>query len=609
MQGEVARDAWVGLAPGDVVADAYRVTRVISETGTGVVVEAVHEADSRRVAIKAMRPSSEPDATARFLFEAKAVAQIKSTHVARVLDVATLAGGAPFVVMEYLEGHDLGALVKGAGVLPIGDAIDYVLQACEALAEAHSAGIVHQDLKPSNIFLTMTPEGTTLVKLLDFGISHQGGAEGELRSTSKRVIVGSPIYMAPEQARSLRKSDLRADIWSLGIILHEILTGQMPFAGATPAEVSASVAADAPIPCRSQRPDVPAAVEAVILRCLEKAPEDRFANVGELAAALVAFGPDEAPLSMRRIVSTLERANKVTAAPPAMDLVAQVSMPAMRPLLMPRVPDSGVQPRVLASAPPSVPPAPPSAPKAPPEPVVADEEPAAPEDEIPDAVAGQVSLEGLDGPEAAPDPIIIAPESLDALPSDGESSTSALAEMIASELGPESFRLAAVMAEAPILMPPVTAEVASFAPPAPSVAPPPVAPPAAPPRSMRGVAIAAVVVAALAIGVVVVRGGAGGAAPAAHDAPKVSSTLPQPVVRDEVTALPSLVRPVVSSEAQPAASAAPVPVPAPPPAAAAAPVDPNAAGAAARKPGHPKPPTPASAPAAAGTAAFGGSRE
>ena len=192
------------VAIGELVANKYRVERVLGRGGMGVVVAALHEQLAQRVAIKMLLPEAEasPNALARFTREARAAATIRGEHVARVLDVGELPGGAPYIVMEYLEGRDLAQTLTDRGTLPPEEAVSYVLQACEAIAEAHAAGIVHRDLKPSNIFVTTGPDGSPLVKVLDFGISKallSGSAEGQLTTTSS--FVGSPIYSPPSPFR------------------------------------------------------------------------------------------------------------------------------------------------------------------------------------------------------------------------------------------------------------------------------------------------------------------------------------------------------------------------------------------------------------------------
>jgi serine/threonine protein kinase len=301
--GDLAID--MGIGPGDVVAGKYRVVRVIGHGGMGVVVEAIHEALDLRVAIKFLRPEAGADAeaTGRFLMEAKALAHFKSVHIARVTDVSYPHDEVPYFVMEYLDGHDLGAALAVDGTLEVATAVDYALQVCEALAEAYAAGIVHRDIKPSNLFLTKGTDGSTLVKLLDFGISkHTGTSEAPaLNVTRTRAFMGSPRYMAPEQMRSMRRVDHRVDIWSLGVVLHESLTGQPPFVGDTLPEVCAAIAADDPVRVRQLRRDVPIELQDVILRCLAKDPEKRYADVAKLANDLAPFASPDAAVAARRI--------------------------------------------------------------------------------------------------------------------------------------------------------------------------------------------------------------------------------------------------------------------------------------------------------------------
>jgi serine/threonine-protein kinase len=321
------------IKPGDIVAGKYKVIRIIGEGGMGVVVEAVHQTLDQRVAIKFHRPqaSGNEESIARFLREARAAAQIRSEHIARVSDVATLDGGDPYFVMEFLEGQDLDAVIEADGPLTITTALDYSLQVCEALAEAHALGIVHRDLKPANLFLARRGDGTTIVKLLDFGISKTlpKGDDAELSMTKTRALMGSPLYMAPEQMRSTKRVDHRADIWSLGVLMHEMLTGETPFVGETLPEVCASIAADEPIPLTMKRPDAPFELENVILRCLEKDPDGRYADVAELVTTLAPVLPAEAASSIARIVRVLR--GQGTASNPSIG--PAVSMRHSRPSL------------------------------------------------------------------------------------------------------------------------------------------------------------------------------------------------------------------------------------------------------------------------------------
>jgi serine/threonine-protein kinase len=242
---------------------------------------------------------------ARFSNEARSAAKIQSEHVARVLDVGVLDDGSPYMVMEYLEGTDLAGLIKQRGSIPGPEAIEYVLQACEALAEAHVAGIVHRDLKPANLFLTRRADGSPSVKVLDFGISKAAlsndGAGQALTQTA--AVLGSPSYMAPEQLKSARQADPRTDIWALGIILHELMTGACAFQADTVPELYVSILQAPPTALRQRLPNAPPALEAVLLRCLEKDPARRYASVGELALALAEFAPTRAQPSVERVAT------------------------------------------------------------------------------------------------------------------------------------------------------------------------------------------------------------------------------------------------------------------------------------------------------------------
>lgn len=287
--------------PGDVVAGKYRVERVLGSGGMGIVVAARHVVLDQRVAIKFLRPdvASNAEIVTRFAREARAAVRIQSEHVARVIDVGELPGGAPFMVMEYLEGADLGEVLQKRGALPVGEAVEYLLQACEALAEAHVGGVVHRDLKPANLFLTQRADGSPVVKVLDFGISK--ALHGDAVVTQTQALVGSPRYMSPEQLRSPRDVDARSDVWSLGIILFELLTGEAPFRADTVPQLYVNILSQSPDSLRIRRPDIPPPVEAILLRCLEKEVSRRFSNVGELARALGDFAPPRARVSIERI--------------------------------------------------------------------------------------------------------------------------------------------------------------------------------------------------------------------------------------------------------------------------------------------------------------------
>lgn len=296
------------VKPGDVVAGKYQVERVLGAGGMGVVVAAMHQQLHERVAIKFLlaEVAQHPGAVERFQREARAAVRIKSEHVARVFDVDMLEDGVPYMVVEFLEGVDLTHRLEKVGSLPPEEAVEYVLQACEAMAEAHTLGIVHRDLKPSNLFLTRRANGEPLIKVLDFGISKMAPAPEDAPRpslTSTTGVFGSPMYMSPEQARSAKNVDARTDIWSLGVVLYELLSGRAPFEGTMVPEVVAKIAADPPLPLRDSVPDLDPRLEQIVLRCLEKSPSHRYQNVAELASDLVPFGGPRAMISMHRITA------------------------------------------------------------------------------------------------------------------------------------------------------------------------------------------------------------------------------------------------------------------------------------------------------------------
>jgi serine/threonine-protein kinase len=304
---------------GDVLAGKYRVERVLGAGGMGVVLAAQHLDLEKRVAIKLMRAEMLADAgsVARFLREARAAVRIESEHVARVLDVGRIENGAPYLVMEFLEGVDLQARLRERGPMPVPQAVDFLVQACVGVAEAHALGIVHRDLKPANLFLIRRSDGQPLVKVLDFGISKLAdlGSESGMSVTKTGSVMGSPLYMSPEQMRSAKDVDARSDIWALGVILFELLTGRTPFLGTTLTEVTVQVITEPPPPVRSLRPDVPGGLEAVIQRCLEKDRRVRFSNVAEVARALVDFGPPRLAATVERISGIAHASGQPASAP------------------------------------------------------------------------------------------------------------------------------------------------------------------------------------------------------------------------------------------------------------------------------------------------------
>jgi len=302
-----------GVREGEILAGRYRVEKVLGAGGMGVVVAARHVHLDTKVAIKFLLPAftTSPEAVGRFAREARAASKITSEHVARVFDVGTLDNGAPYLVMEFLEGEDLAAWLRQRGPLPIEQAVDFVLQACIAVADAHGLGIVHRDLKPGNLFCVRRSDGQWVIKVLDFGISKVtdygiAGLQGAVTNTS--AVLGSPLYMSPEQMRSARDVNAQTDIWALGVILFEFLTGRVPYEGESFGEIVMTVASQPPPSVRSFRPNVPVGLEAVIFKCLEKDRTQRYANVAQLGIALVPFAPRRSKAAVERISGIIQGA-------------------------------------------------------------------------------------------------------------------------------------------------------------------------------------------------------------------------------------------------------------------------------------------------------------
>lgn len=281
-------DARPSFEAGAIIGAKYRIERRIGEGGMGFVVAARHLDLGKRVALKFLR-TFDPSAATRFLREAQAASHIESEHVVRVLDVGRVDERTPYIVMEYLDGVDLAAHLAKSGPMRAEDAIGYVLQICDGVADAHRLGIVHRDLKPSNLFLT-TRHGKAFIKVLDFGISKLtkplGDGHAFESTTDSSGFVGSIAYMSPEQIKNSARVDARTDVWSLGVVLFELLSARTPFAAPNAAAVAARIAADAPTSLRTLGIDAPEALERLLSRCLEKSPEARPESVEELARAL-----------------------------------------------------------------------------------------------------------------------------------------------------------------------------------------------------------------------------------------------------------------------------------------------------------------------------------
>lgn len=300
------------LSPGQIIAEKYRIDSVIGTGGMGVVLAATHVELDQRVAIKLLREASE-ESIARFKREARLLVKLKSEHVARVFDVGSLDDDTPYIVMELLEGQDLSMRLTERGRLSVEEAVDFVLEATEAVAEAHVLGMVHRDLKPANLFLARGPGGSTTVKVLDFGVSkmldakmgtdHTHTSAGAL--TNEGVALGSPGYMAPEQMTSSRDVDVRADIYSLGAMLYRLVSGQNPYKGNSLVSVLAAMAIDPLPPLKSIVPDIPDGFGEAVERCLAQDREARFPTVAHFAHALLPFAGRRGRDSAEQVLATM----------------------------------------------------------------------------------------------------------------------------------------------------------------------------------------------------------------------------------------------------------------------------------------------------------------
>ena len=280
------------VAAGQLLAGKYRVDRVLGEGGMGLLVAATDLSRQERVALKLIRPEAlrVPELVERFRREAATASRLTSAHVVRVRDVGAFEGGAPYLVMELLDGEDLAAILLRCGRLSVGHAVDVVLQACHALAEAHALGIVHRDVSPANLFVARTPAGP-VVKVLDFGVATAGPLDKPVSPMTRTgTVLGCPLYASPEQLQSSKHVDARSDIWSLGAVLYELLAGRPPYVADSLGGLLGQMLLTEPEPVRASRHDVPEAVDAAILRCLTRDRNARFASVQELASVLAPFG-------------------------------------------------------------------------------------------------------------------------------------------------------------------------------------------------------------------------------------------------------------------------------------------------------------------------------
>ncbi len=281
------------IGAGDVIAGRYRIDTLLASSGMGMVYQATHLELDQAVAIKFLhkKTASDKESIARFRREARVLGKLKSTHIVRVLDIGTGPDGAPFIAMELLDGSDLSSILKREGRQSLQATCDILLQICEALATAQARGIVHRDLKPSNVFISPLPDGTRHATVIDFGVAKLREAEGGglgADITQTATLIGSPRYMSPEQA-TMGKVDHRTDVWALGIMLQEMVTGRRVFEAEGMAQTLAAIIYKDPVPVRDHLPDVPIEIEQLLTRTLQKDPEARTPDVLAFAETLQRF--------------------------------------------------------------------------------------------------------------------------------------------------------------------------------------------------------------------------------------------------------------------------------------------------------------------------------
>jgi serine/threonine-protein kinase len=315
------------------IGGRYRIDRILGEGGAGCVYHATHADLKRGVAIKVVRPGRETaHSVERMRREARAVAKLRGPHVVRLLDYGDDPALGRYIVMEYVEGSTLRAQLERGPFAP-GRAVSLAIQACEALGEAHSHGIVHRDIKPANLMLGTAADGREILKVADFGIAKAESHSVSL--TESATLLGSPKYMSPEQIREARNVDARSDLWSLGVVLYEMVSGRLPFEAFTASGLLARIAADPPTPLRERLPGVSRELESVIMACLEKDPARRIASAEALAERLRGLSSESLRLSEVPSADA-PKPGSTTVEPISSDLSAKPERPARRRHAPPR---------------------------------------------------------------------------------------------------------------------------------------------------------------------------------------------------------------------------------------------------------------------------------
>lgn len=290
MTKEQTKEEGLIALSGEVLDGKFLVGELLGEGGMSRVHRGLHLALQVPVAVKFLRGelTENPEYLERFLREARMAAGIKSEHSTHLYDVASTPDGQPYMVMELLDGVDLGHAIETSGALPFRTAVDIMLQVLEVLAEAHAAGLVHRDIKPANILVRGLPE-QPFAKLLDFGVAVSTATRDTGRLTGANQVLGSPAYMSPEQLREAARADERSDVWSCGATMFELLCGEIPFTAQNIPALCAAIMTERPKDLRTLRGDIPPGLAEVVMQCLEKNPSQRPASARALARMLAPY--------------------------------------------------------------------------------------------------------------------------------------------------------------------------------------------------------------------------------------------------------------------------------------------------------------------------------